>query len=438
MTEENGPSFDKIIEHIREEVVDGRIGLICLNCILTKSRVDEITDFIERNNIKTPNKNVFTRLEYLKYICYHFYVIYQNNESIQETYRNPLSYIGKMVCSDKDLRYYLNSLDFIAKHDLIDVFADFCADLSITVYDAREIDDEFDNDLYLVRRTPLLRTELVYVRPGHLLDKRSYEALLKDIDNSNKLATWTVFVTTPAGLNRIGYEKLIRDMEKHNVWLYIIDPLRSSIYGITKGSKNKDYDSDLRDEYFKKLPREPIRAQSRLMEISKYKFEEGDSYKPKYFVEFELLSEVNHHKLVISPEEEPKYKDIFTTLLVMEKKAGIPIISYTKDENKKDDVMVSGFIKAMNDFIGQIGGSSSMKEINYKGFYVQSAYGENIHVALFLKEPSDQSLKERLAYFVEFFEESYAEKIEEFAKKGDTMLFDEYEIIPKAREILSI
>ncbi len=122
----------------------------------------------------------------------------------------------------------------------------------------------------------------------------------------------------------------------------------------------------------------------------------------------------------------------------MEKKAGIPIISYTKDENKKDDVMVSGFIKAMNDFIGQIGGSSSMKEINYKGFYVQSAYGENIHVALFLKEPSDQSLKERLAYFVEFFEESYAEKIEEFAKKGDTMLFDEYEIIPKAREILSI
>lgn len=438
MSEENGPNFDDIIDHIREEVVDGRIGLICLNCMLTKSRVDEINNFIERNNIKTPNKNVFTRLEYLKYICYHFYNLYKNNEGIQEKYNNPLNYIGDMICDDEDLKYYLNSLDFIAKQDLIDVFGDFCADLSITVYDAREIDKNLKNDLYLVRRTPFLRTEMVYVHPGHLLDEKTYKELLEDIDKSSKYATWSVLVTTPAGLYKIGYDQMIEDMEKYNLWLYIIDPLRERIYGITKGKKNDKYDTDLRDEYFKKLPREPIRAQSRLIEISDYKFEEGDSYKPKYFIKYELFSEVDHHKLVISPEQEPKYEDIFKSLLVMEKKSGIPMISYTKEENAKDEIMVSGFIKAMDNFIGQIGGSSSMKEINYKGFFVQSAYGDNIQVALFLKEASDQSLKERLRYFVEFFEETYAKKIKLFAQKGDTAIFDDFEIIPKAREILSV
>lgn len=438
MSEENGPTFDDIIDHIREEVVDGRIGLICLNCMLTKSRVDEINNFIERNNIKTPNKNVFTRLEYLKYICYHFYNLYKNNEEIQEKYNNPLNYIGDMICDDNDLKYYLNSLDFIAKQDLIDVFGDFCADLSITVYDAREIDKNLKNDLYLVRRTPFLRTEMAYVYPGHLLDEKTYKELLEDIDKSSKYATWSVLVTTPAGLHKIGFDQMIEDMEKYNVWLYIIDPLRERIYGITKGKKNDKYDTDLRDEYFKKLPREPIRAQSRLIEISDYKFEEGDSYKPKYFIKYELLSEVDHHKLVISPEQEPKYEDIFKSLLVMEKKSGIPMISYTKEENAKDEIMVSGFIKAMDNFIGQIGGSSSMKEINYKGFFVQSAYGENIQVALFLKEASDQSLKERLGYFVEFFEEAYAKKIKLFAQKGDTAIFDDFEVIPKAREILSV
>jgi len=122
---------------------------------------------------------------------------------------------------DKDLKFYLYKNDFFAKQDLIDSFSDWCADLGITVYDARSVDDEYNIDLYLVRRTPLLRSETVFVRTGHEINQEKYEKVLELIKKSSQLATWNVFLTTPLAIYKIGLKKFIKDMEREKIYGYI-------------------------------------------------------------------------------------------------------------------------------------------------------------------------------------------------------------------------
>jgi len=43
---------------------------------------------------------------------------------------------------------------------------------------------------------------------------------------------------------------------------------------------------------------------------------------------------------------------------------------------EKAQIMFSGFLSAMDEFVKSISGTSSMKEINYKGFFVIAAYGK--------------------------------------------------------------
>ena len=79
-----------------------------------------------------------------------------------------------------------------------------------------------------------------------------------------------------------------------------------------------------------------------------------------------------------------------------------------------------------------------MNEISYKGFYVHAAYGQKIKVALFLSEPAHQTLKERLAYFLNHFEEHYHDQILEFNRTGNTAVFDKSRIVELLKEILSV
>ena len=100
--------------------------------------------------------------------------------------------------------------------------------------------------------------------------------------------------------------------------------------------------------------------------------------------------------------------------------------------------LISGFLSAMDSFVSEIGGSASMNEINYKGFYVHAAYGQNIKLALFLSKPANLSLKERLAYFLNQFEEHYHDQISKFRKTGNTAVFDNNKIVELIKEILSV
>ena len=70
-----------------------------------------------------------------------------------------------------------------------------------------------------------------------------------------------------------------------------------------------------------------------------------------------------------------------------------------------------------------------LKEINYKGFIIQAAYGEKIKMALFLTKTGDKVLKERLEYFIKDFEEKYRTEIETFIVTGDVGAFHNNPII---------
>lgn len=103
-----------------------------------------------------------------------------------------------------------------------------------------------------------------------------------------------------------------------------------------------------------------------------------------------------------------------------------------------DKELVSGFLSAMDSFVSEIGGTTSMNEINYKGFYIHAVYGEYVKLALFLSRPASQSLKERLAYFLNHFEEHYHDQILNFKEIGNTAIFDKERIIELIKEILSV
>ncbi|MCK4383666.1 MAG: hypothetical protein KAW66_10260, partial [Candidatus Lokiarchaeota archaeon] len=89
-------------------------------------------------------------------------------------------------------------------------------------------------------------------------------------------------------------------------------------------------------------------------------------------------------------------------------------------------------------FVSEIGGTTSMKEISYKGFYVHAAYGQYIKFALFLSRPARKNLKERLAYLLNQFEEHYHDQILQFTKTGNTAVFDKDRIVELIKEILSV
>jgi hypothetical protein len=256
--------------------------------------------------------------------------------------------------------------------------------------------------------------------------------------SSTKISTWTVFVTTPLGAFNIGLFKLIGDMERLNIWLYIVDPLKKRIFGVIKGKKSKDHNQDLRDEYIQKLPREPIRAPSQVVKFSKYDLTDAETYKASKFTLFELLSENEHEKLMKTPISEPRYKKIFRNLLIIEKDSGISVFSYSNEIAVMDDNLISGFLSAIDHFMSEVGGSSSLEEIDYKGFFVQATYGEYVKIAIFLSEPADQIFKERLSYFIKKFEKKYGKQIEEFKLTGNVSVFVNKELISLAKEILEI
>ena len=429
-------SSTEILENIRKEI-EGKFGIICLNCLMVRSRFKEINAFIEKNNIPTPEDESLTKLELLDYISVHLFKKFQTNPDLQKQYSTPLAYIGELIIKDDKLNDYLTRFDFISKQELIDVFADYCADFGISVYTTSDI-KEFSLDLYLIKKKPMLRTEAVFVRTGEEMTEENYEHTFYQINEASKVAIWTVFVTTPRGACNIGFKRLVSDMQKLRTWFYVVDPIHKKIFGISKGKKSKDQDIKLRDEYIQKLPHEPIRAPSRLTKISQYYFKESEAYNPKSYIMFELLPKeillTEEHSIVVKP----KFKEIFRSLLIIDPESGVTMISYSSEDYPVDKELISGFLSAMDSFVAEIGGTTSMKEINYKGLYIHAAYGKDVKMALFLSKPAHQSLKERLVYFLNQFVEHYYDQITTFKKTANVSVFDTQKIIFLIKEILSV
>lgn len=429
---------DKLFEELKDEYQD-RFGIICLSCLINMCKVGELRRFSEENDILLSIDTKDDQKEFLKDFLYRYKEKYEGDESLKSQFTNSIEYMGHNLLEDSSIRKHLSEFDFISKRELSDKFADFCADLEIAVYDSSEISD-YNLDLYLTRRTPLLRTEAVFVRTGVELTEEEYQELLELIEKSSEVATWTVFVTTPFGIFNIGLDRIIQDMEELRVWLYYVNPLHQAIYGITKGKKNKDYDTDIRDQYMNKLPREPIRAPSQVVKISNYYFSESESYSTKNFTLFELSSKNHPEELELNKKVSSDYSDIFKSIIIIDSDSGMPLFTYSKESDEATDTLVSGFLSAMDNFVSELSAeSSSLNEINYKGFYVQGDSGEHIKAALFLKSSADKILKERLQYLIQKFETEYQAHIKQFRTEGDVSFFRENEeITEEIKDILKI
>lgn len=436
MTRENLSEAEEILRIIRKDV-EGKFGIICLNCLIVRSRFKEIYDFMNSHDIPFPEGESLSKLDLLDYISIFFYKQYQKSPTLKKQFKTPIMYIGNFIITDDKLSDYLKRFDFISKQELIDAFADYCADYGISVYSTDKIKD-YNIDLYLIKKKPFLRTEAVFVRTGAELTEENYKNTFYLINEASKLAIWTVFVTTPRGVCNIGYERLKRDMENLNAWMYVIDPIHQKILGIMKGKKSKVHDTSIRDEFIKKLPHKPVRTPSQIVKISKYHFKESESYNPKKFVMFELFPKeeliLKDHAVTVKP----KFKETFRNLMIIDKDSGLNIISYSSEEISMEKELISGFLSAMDSFVSEIGGTTSMKEISYKGFYVHAAYGQYIKFALFLSRPARKNLKERLAYLLNQFEEHYHDQILQFTKTGNTAVFDKDRIVELIKEILSV
>jgi len=436
MTRENLSEAEEILRIIRKDV-EGKFGIICLNCLIVRSRFKEIYDFMNSHDIPFPEGESLSKLDLLDYISIFFYKQYQKSPTLKKQFKTPIMYIGNFIITDDKLSDYLKRFDFISKQELIDAFADYCADYGISVYSTDKIKD-YNIDLYLIKKKPFLRTEAVFVRTGAELTEENYKNTFYLINEASKLAIWTVFVTTPRGVCNIGYERLKRDMENLNAWMYVIDPIHQKILGIMKGKKSKVHDTSIRDEFIKKLPHKPVRTPSQIVKISKYHFKESESYNPKNFVMFELFPKeeliLKDHAVTVKP----KFKETFRNLMIIDKDSGLNIISYSSEEISMEKELISGFLSAMDSFVSEIGGTTSMKEISYKGFYVHAAYGQYIKFALFLSRPARKNLKERLAYLLNQFEEHYHDQILQFTKTGNTAVFDKDRIVELIKEILSV
>ncbi|MFW9877421.1 MAG: hypothetical protein ACFFG0_30395 [Candidatus Thorarchaeota archaeon] len=428
----------EILEIILKEN-EGKIGIICLDCLIVRTRFKELENFIETDRIPIPQGQSLTKLDYLDFISLHFYNKYIHIAELQKIYPTCLAFISDMLFRDEKIKKYLSRFDFIAKSELIDVFADYCADMGIDVYDTSTIDDsKYNLDLYLIKKKPLLRTEAVFVRTGPQMTEDEYKNTFYLINEASKIAAWIVFVTTPKGVYNIGLQRLISDMEKLNVWFYVVDPIHQRVLGITKGKKSKDHNTDIRDNYIKKLPREPIRAQSRLTKISDYYFNESESYNPKKFVMYEILPKEEALEREKSLVRKPRYRGIFRALLIIDKISAVPLINYSREDLNLDQELVSGFLDAMDSFVSEISGAEGMDEIKYKGFYIHAVYGQWVKLALFLSKPAKKGLKERLAYFLQDFEDRYSEEINKFLETSRTTYFDSEKIVPDIKDILDI
>jgi len=198
-------SQEDILEIIRQEN-ENKFGILCLNCLIVRTRFKELEDFIESNRIKIPKDKEFTKLDYLDHISIHFYKKYQEIKELQKVFPTCLAFIADMLFKDERIKKYLSRFDFIAKHELIDVFADYCADLGIDVFDTSVINEKkYNCDLYLIKKKPILRTEAVFLRTGSQMTEEEYKEFARGVYTTSGESEWT---PTPEAAPEVGPEVL--------------------------------------------------------------------------------------------------------------------------------------------------------------------------------------------------------------------------------------
>jgi hypothetical protein len=122
----------------------------------------------------------------------------------------------------------------------------------------------------------------------------------------------------------------------------------------------------------------------------------------------------------------------------VEKKAGLPVYSYSNADEKLDETLIGGFLNALESFIFEVGGAGGLQTIEYKGFIVYCAEGEYVKGFLLLTDRPEASLKQRLHSFIKTFEQRFSEKLEQFQQTMVMESLNTSEIETSVQKILSI
>jgi len=398
-------------------------GLINLGCLLQGNSEEALVNFCQSREIQKSDDQTLGGLI----------------ESILKYYSPKFNLLGYDLVKDQKFSENIKRFDFISKTELMNVFADYCADININVFQTPE-DNKYCVDLYLTKKDTSLKTETVFVLTGYDIEEK-YKGIFLDIGRAGEISDWIIFVTTAAGVLKIGYDRLVADMQRVNAWLYVVDPHQKRIFGITKGGKSKTKNENLQNEYIRSLPPQPIRALSQVVKISKYAFSEKDSYKPKKMSQFYIPSET-HCETKYESSIDSKPHDIFRSLLIITKESGLSLFSFNHESFKLDEIIVSGFISAMDSFVGEISGSgeggSSLKEIDYKNFKINGVLGETIKIIVITAESVDEIFRERLDFYLNKIETDFQQDIDAFIKTGNLGSIDTKVFKELAREILLI
>ncbi len=434
-------NLDEVIEEISKPSKKKR-GLVCLNCMLFQLSLDNLVEMCRKAEVLDFDSANMTQESCILALYRHFYDKYRLNLKIQNQFGYPASYLGEEIVKlmEHNLQWRIglqihSKFDFYSKTELKQIFADFCADLGITTYEVEDTDSSID--LYLTKKDPFLKTEAVFVRTGFELEKIFGEKLLQQIAQANQIADWIVFVTTPHGVLEVGLNRLVNYLENINVWLYVVDPFRKEVFGITKGKKSKDKVDQKQEEIIASLPEQPLRAPSDLKKFSKYQFSEKDSYKSSKFLLYEVTPEsieyAKNYREPVSP-----LNAVFRALILVDLETNINISEFSNPEKNVEEGLITAFLSAMDSFISEVTGGGEMQEIDYKGMSVTSHTGDKIKTILLLEKPANQITKDRMAHFTRFFEEIYQQEIENYRKTGDCTYFEAETVRFIAYEILRL
>ena len=157
-------------------------SLISLNYILFHSPLEELIQFSIENSIRKVDENTESRNEVVYRILDHFLDDYNKKDPFTAKYPNLVSYIGNFLYNGIQHVKEMKCFDFISKIDLINIFADYCADLNIFVYMTDKKKAE-DIDLFLIKKTKgiVSTRESVFVLNGDDMEALYGEDLFEAI-----------------------------------------------------------------------------------------------------------------------------------------------------------------------------------------------------------------------------------------------------------------
>ncbi len=96
MSSEKLTEAEEFLKIIRSDS-EGKKGIICLNCLIVRSRFKEIYGFMNRHNIPLPEEDKLSKLELLDHISIHFYKQYQKSSTLKKQFKSPIEYIGNFI-----------------------------------------------------------------------------------------------------------------------------------------------------------------------------------------------------------------------------------------------------------------------------------------------------------------------------------------------------